>query len=81
MGALSTKFLLTPFFPSLPSLNQIAGRAFDEAKREAMMMMPVPEGQEEADWDWWTMLGVERPKGGVWMEEWKRLETAVQVGR
>jgi len=46
-----------------------------------MMMMPVPEGQEEADWDWWTMLGVERPKGGVWMEEWKRLETAVQVGR
>jgi len=27
------------------------------------------------------MLGITRPKGGVWVEEWKRLETAVQVGR
>ncbi|GAB5037356.1 Hypothetical protein NocV09_07400100, partial [Nannochloropsis oceanica] len=43
-----------------------------------MMMMPVLEGEEEAEWDWWTMLGITRPKGGVWVEEWKRLETAVQ---
>lgn len=52
---------------------QIAGRAFDEAKQEALMMTGGAEDagasgwggaeQEEGDgWDWFTMLGIERPK-------------------
>lgn len=46
---------------------QIAGRAFDEAKREALMMMGTTEEEEEGaeaggEWDWFTMLGIERPK-------------------
>ncbi len=50
---------------------QIAGRAFDEAKREALMAIAVEkggsssgwdEGMEDGQWDWFTMLGIERPK-------------------
>ena len=48
---------------------KIAGRAFDEAKTEALLMTGAPggpvweeEGQGTDGWDWFTMLGIERPK-------------------
>jgi hypothetical protein len=76
--------------------HQIAGRAFDEAKREALLMMPTADttmapalslhqqqeegggagadgggwGGEEGEWDWFTMLGIERPKVCVCVCGW-----------
>lgn len=64
------------------SPKQIAGRAFDEAKTEALLMTGAPgggavweeEGQGADDgWDWFTMLGIERPKVCGWVGHPNRL--------
>lgn len=59
-------------------VSQVAGKAWDEAKAEAMKESGGAEGG--GSWDWLAMLGVEPAKEGwraVLEGEWARLEGAL----